>query len=132
MGLFSGISKGIFASQAFFITATLGDSASSLLLFPVLVLTRAFVHGETGSFPSGWTHAAPGGCFRRSECTLRGLTTKLESFCPHYTVNYTVSFVSERPREKVLPREQKEQGGDATHHNQLEKTPLKTFICFLF
>lgn len=65
-----------------------GRSSFIFTSLPCFGAYPVFVHSETSSFPSGKTHAAPGGCFRRSECTLRGLMTKLlsllynESYCP--------------------------------------------------
>lgn len=77
----------------------------------------ALVQGETGSLLSEWTHTAPGACFRKSECIPSGLMKKLESFLHCFKINSTVSYVSERPWENVLPREQKYQADGATHHN---------------
>lgn len=96
------------------------------------------VHGETDSFLSEWIHAALGDCFRRSVWIPSDLRTKLESFFLCFTFNSTVSYVSERPQEKVLPREQKKQADGATHHNQATEGTLKwwnnsrIFFFFLF
>ena len=56
--------------------------------------------------------------------------TKLESSYHSQccTISYIVARISERSREKALPREQKVQADDATRHDQLVKVPLENIL----
>jgi len=56
--------------------------------------------------------------------------TKLESFYHSQccTISYIAAHISERSREKALPKEQKVQAADVTHQDQLEKVPLENIL----